>query len=96
MLHTPPYTHAAFASRVAGSLALGGPKTTVEIAQEEEMTIGLAGEMIDAVELDGHICRDDGSSAIKGGGSGAGVEVKWWMNVFKGYVWDGQTEVVAQ
>jgi ESCRT-II complex subunit VPS36 len=74
VLHTPPYTHAAFAARLASSLALGGPKTTVQIANES----------------DGDICRDDGSAAINGGGSGAGVELRWWMNVFKGYIWDGQ------
>jgi ESCRT-II complex subunit VPS36 len=90
VLHTPPYTHAAFAARLASSLALGGPKTTVQIANEEGITVGLAGEMIKTVESDGDICRDDGSAAINGGGSGAGVELRWWMNVFKGYIWDGQ------
>jgi ESCRT-II complex subunit VPS36 len=76
---------------------LAGPKTTTEIAKEEEMTVGLAAEMIAAVEADGFICRDDGNatSAQSGGpggiaGRGGGhSEVRWWKNVFEGYVWDG-------
>jgi ESCRT-II complex subunit VPS36 len=90
VLHTPPYTHAAFGARMAGLLLLGGPKTTMEIAQEEGITVGLAGEMIAAMEEDESVWRDDGSVAIGGGGSGSGVEVKWWINILKGYVWDGQ------
>jgi ESCRT-II complex subunit VPS36 len=62
----------------------------MEIAHEEGITVGLAGEMIGAVENDGDVCRDDGSAAIKGGGSGTGFELRWWMNVFKDYIWDGQ------
>lgn len=56
------------------------------------MTVGLAAEMVEAVEDDGEICRDDaGANAIKGGGSGSGGgEIRWWRNVFRGYVWDGQ------
>lgn len=62
----------------------------MEVAQEEGITVGLAGEMIAAIEEDGSVWRDDVGSAIKGEGSGTGVEVKWWMNILKGYVWDGQ------
>jgi len=46
--------------------------------------------MIDAVEQDGGVCRDDSGAAITGGGSGTGVELKWWANLFVGYIWDGQ------
>lgn len=90
VLHTPPYTHAAFTSRLASLLALAGPKTTVDVAHEENITIGLAGEMIGAVEAEGEVCRDDASAAIRGGGSGVGAEIRWWANVFKNFVWDGQ------
>ena len=84
VLHTPSYTHASFASRLASLLALTGPKSTMEVAGEERLTVGLAGEMIGAVERDGAVCRDEGS-----GGVGS-AEIKWWVNVFRGYVWDGQ------
>ncbi|KAH7922486.1 hypothetical protein BV22DRAFT_1017196 [Leucogyrophana mollusca] len=90
VLHTPPYTHAAFASRLAGCLLMSGSQTTSQVAQEENITISLAGEMIEAVEADGEICRDDSAAAIKGGGSGSGTEIRWWNNVFREYVWDGQ------
>ena len=88
ILHTPSYTHASFAARLASLLALAGPKTTVEVAGEEGMTVGLAGEMIGAVEGDGDICRDEGGAGASA--TGAGGEVRWWVNVFRGYVWDGQ------
>ncbi|KAG5642285.1 hypothetical protein DXG03_003062 [Asterophora parasitica] len=59
VLHTPIYTHAAFSARFSSMLALTGPKTTTQVAQEEGMTLGLSAEMISAVEEDGDICRDD-------------------------------------
>jgi len=88
VLHTPSYTHASFAARLASLLALTAPKTTMEVAREEGMTIGLAGEMIGAVEVDGEICRDEGGA--RAGANAGGGEVRWWANVFRGYVWDGQ------
>ncbi|KAF8063971.1 vacuolar protein sorting-associated protein 36 [Lyophyllum atratum] len=89
VLHTPLYTHAAFSARLSGMLALTGPKTTAQVAQEEDITLGLSAEMIAAVEVDGDICRDDGASAVRGA-TGGGVEVRWWANLFVGYIWDGQ------
>ncbi|KAF7343333.1 Vacuolar protein-sorting-associated protein 36 [Mycena venus] len=86
VLHTPPYSHVAFAARLSGLLALSGPKTITEVAREERVAVGLAAEMIGGVEADGDICRDDEACAIKGGGA----EVRYWGNVFHGYVWDGQ------
>jgi len=64
--------------------------TTSQIAQEENITIGLADEMIAAVEADGVICRDDERSSIKGGGSGSSSEIRWSRNPFLHYIWDGQ------
>lgn len=119
VLHTPPYTKAAFASRVVGLLTLGtfsvshiltfafnnslsgivGPRTTVELAQEEQLPIALVEEMVLEVESAGEICRDEGGEGIgipmaedldKGMASRGGHEVQWWCNVFRGYVWDGQ------
>jgi ESCRT-II complex subunit VPS36 len=58
----------------------------MEVAQEEGITVGLAVEMIGAMEGDGYVCRDDGSAVIRG----RGTELRWWPNVLMGYVWDGQ------
>ncbi|KAI0641046.1 EAP30/Vps36 family-domain-containing protein [Trametes meyenii] len=109
VLHTPPYGSAAFAARTVGLLALAGPRTTVEIAQEEDLPIGLTQEMVDEVEADGEICRDEGGAGVAifsglsaasahtetaganaGWAASGGGEVRWWTNVFRGYVWDGQ------
>ncbi|KAJ7500784.1 EAP30/Vps36 family-domain-containing protein [Mycena galericulata] len=91
VLHTPPYTHAAFAARLSGLLVLAGPKTVTEVAREERVAVGLAAEMLGAVEADGDICRDDEACMIKGGGA----EVRFWGNVFHGYVWDGQAKTAT-
>lgn len=80
MLHIPAYTPAAFAARLHGMLLISGARTALEIAQEEDVPTGLAAEMIEEVETQGVICRDE---AERG-------EVRWWLNVFQGYVWDGQ------
>jgi ESCRT-II complex subunit VPS36 len=80
-LHTPPHTHAAFVARISSFLVLGGPTTPLGIAAEENLTVGLVTEMMDAVEVDGAVCRDDSSAAITGGGSGTISELKWWGNL---------------
>jgi ESCRT-II complex subunit VPS36 len=90
VLHTPPYTHASFIARLIGILTLAGPQTALGIAREEKLTISMTMEMIRVAESEAHVCRDDGSSMITGGSSGVGVDVRWWKNVFKDYVWDGQ------
>ncbi|OAX38083.1 hypothetical protein K503DRAFT_741756 [Rhizopogon vinicolor AM-OR11-026] len=90
VLHMPPYTHASFTARMVGYLVMCGTLTTSQIAQEEGITIGLADEMIAAIEADGVICRDDERSAIKGGGSGTASEIGWSRNDFLDYIWDGQ------
>ncbi|KAG2040996.1 EAP30/Vps36 family-domain-containing protein [Suillus americanus] len=90
VLHIPPYTHASFTARIVGYLTMSGMMTTSQIAHEENITIGLADEMIAAIEADGVIFRDDERSAIKGGGSGTTSEVRWSRNLFLEYIWDGQ------
>jgi ESCRT-II complex subunit VPS36 len=89
VLHTPPYTQAAFGARLSSFLMMGGPKTTMEVSAEEGLAVALTTEMLDAVEQNGGVCRDDSSAACTGGGSGTGVEVRWWANLFIGYIWDG-------
>ncbi|KAG6336743.1 hypothetical protein ID866_2348 [Astraeus odoratus] len=91
VLHTPPYTHASFTARLSGYLVMSEVLATSQIALEENITISLAAEMVEAVEADGIICRDDTRSAVRGGGSGSGSELRWILNVFREYVWDGQT-----
>ena len=90
VLHTPPYTREAFAARLSSFLVMMGPKTTIQLALEENLTVSLVAEMIDIGESEGDVCRDDASTAISGGGSGTGGEVRWWPNLFLGYTWDGQ------
>ncbi|KAF7974522.1 hypothetical protein HWV62_11980 [Athelia sp. TMB] len=88
VLHTPQFTAASFTARLSSLLTLAGAKTTAEIAREEGLTVGLAGEMIGDAEAAGAVCRDEGAPA-QGGGVG-GVEVQWWPDVFTHYHWDGQ------
>ncbi|PSR73324.1 hypothetical protein PHLCEN_2v10815, partial [Hermanssonia centrifuga] len=73
---------------ILGSLA--GPKTTVEIAQDEKIPIGLAEEMVREVEDAGEVCRDESYGGV--GLFNTSSEVRWWQNVFRDYVWDGQME----
>lgn len=96
VLHTPPYRQAAFGARLSSSLMIGGRKTTMEISAEEDLTVALTTEMLDAVEQDGGVCRDDSSAACTGGGSGTGVEIRWWANLFVGYIWDGQDNGIGR
>ncbi|KAL4077964.1 EAP30/Vps36 family-domain-containing protein [Scleroderma citrinum] len=93
VLHTPPYTHVSFTARLSGYLMMSEVLTTSQIGQEENITITLTTEMVEAVEADGVICRDDERSAIKGGGSGSGSELRWSLNIFRNYEWDGHTFV---
>lgn len=90
VLHTPSYTHTAFAARLSSYLTISGAQTTGEIAREENITISLATEMIVAVEADGVICRDEEVSAIRGGGSGSCSELRWSLFKLEHYIWDGQ------
>ncbi|KXN85937.1 Vacuolar protein-sorting-associated protein 36 [Leucoagaricus sp. SymC.cos] len=104
VLHTPPYAQGAFSDRIIIHLTTGGPKTTMEIAMVEGITVALTKEMIDEAEMNGDVVRDDAECVIQdsmAGGDGVGLGgvglgvgeagVRWWPNVFVGYVWDGHT-----
>jgi ESCRT-II complex subunit VPS36 len=70
-------------------LLLTGPRSTMEISADENVSVGLAKELIAAVEEEGDVCRDDGVNAIRQRGAGE-ESVTWWHNVFRGWQWDGQ------
>ena len=99
VLHTPSFSQSAFNTRLKAHLTLQGPKTTMEIALIEGITVALAREMINDAEINGDVVRDDAECVIQdvdlnGGGfasTGLGeAGVKWWPNVFIDYVWDGE------
>ncbi|TDL26950.1 hypothetical protein BD410DRAFT_714891 [Rickenella mellea] len=94
VLHMPPYAHTAFSVRFVGRIESGGPCTTVTFAQEEGLSVGLADEMIRDVERDGGICRDEvrGSGGMTAKSNAGAAEIRWWVNMFTGYVWDGQLD----
>jgi len=82
VLHIPTYTPHAFAARLRTTLK-SISRNTLDIAQEEGVPMGLASEMVDEAEAQGVVCRDEAEHG----------EVRWWLNVFPGYVWDGQEDV---
>ncbi|KAI0338627.1 vacuolar protein sorting-associated protein 36 [Trametopsis cervina] len=92
VLHTPPYTRTAFSSRIVSLLALVGPRTTIELAYEEQLPIGLTQDMILEVEETGDVCRDDGGAGVNMLDDRQGGETQWWTNIFRDYTWDGQPD----
>ena len=86
VLHTPEYSEWAFTQRLIEILTPDGGKTTSQIARDENLGLGMIWEMIQGSEQRGDVVRDEGSSA---GAWGEGSEVRWWVNLFVGYVWDG-------
>lgn len=97
VLHTPWYSQRSFSSRLLTYLDAVGPKTTVQVAEQENLSVGLVQEMIHAAEREGKIVRDvdnwDGGGGGRGGSGSVNTaatrEVLWWRNYFEGYVWDG-------
>jgi len=87
VLHTPEFGESAFSDRIVTLLAPEGGKTTTEVALFEGLGLGMMWELIQAVEQGGGIVRDEGEGGE--GGWGQGAEVRWWTNMFNGYVWDG-------
>ncbi|KIM26587.1 hypothetical protein M408DRAFT_72594 [Serendipita vermifera MAFF 305830] len=83
VVHTPWYSQREFTPRLLAFLEAAGPKSTVQVAQQESIAVGLIAEMIAAAEQEGRVVRDEESEGM------AGKEIKWWPNYFEGYVWDG-------
>lgn len=83
VVHTPWYAQRAFSSRLLSFLDATGPKTTVQVAQQESIAVGLVAEMIGSAEWDGKVVRDEEAEGL------GGKELQWWPNYFEGYVWDG-------
>ena len=79
VLHTPEYTDVSFATRLTALIDTFGPRSTVEIATVEKITISLTSEMVESVEEAGDIVRDENP----------GGEIRWWRNIFHDYTWDG-------
>ncbi|KZT00402.1 uncharacterized protein LAESUDRAFT_666244 [Laetiporus sulphureus 93-53] len=102
VLHIPEYALLEFNARLDNNLKSHGPKTVVEIAQEEGLPIGLTQEMVNDAEGDSFICRDEGGSGVnvtantagawRGWASEGSGEVRYWPNIFRDYVWDGQED----
>lgn len=89
VLHTTEFGEGAFSDRIVTILAPEGGKTTSEIALFEDLGLGMTWELLQAVEQRGEVVRDEGGGG--GGTWGEGVEVRWWVNMFNGYIWDGHT-----
>lgn len=64
----------------------------VAVAQGEALSVGLVQEMIAEVEGRGDICRDEAGAGSEGVAMSMAVEVKWWINIFTMYEWDGQVD----
>ncbi|KIK54708.1 hypothetical protein GYMLUDRAFT_231614 [Collybiopsis luxurians FD-317 M1] len=88
-LHTPEYEPKVFGERVVRRMRLKST-TTTEIAQREGVGIALAEEMVSLIEREGGLSRDDGRYGDSDSVGFGGGEVRWWANVFVGYIWDGQ------
>jgi ESCRT-II complex subunit VPS36 len=80
VVHTPWYSQRSFSQRLLTYLDAVGPKSTVQVAEQEGISVGLVAEMIGAAERDGKVVKDV---------EGDAKEVKWWRNYFDGYIWDG-------
>jgi ESCRT-II complex subunit VPS36 len=86
VLHTPRYSEEAFSNRLRSSLlnASFRSATTVEIALHEQISVGLAEEMIESIEHAGAVVRDEGTS---------NEQSRWYTNILEDHVWDGQVDV---
>ena len=73
--------------RIITLLAQEGGRTTSEIALFEDLGLGMTWELMQAVEGRGEIVRDEDGGRTWG----EGAEVRWWTNMFNGYIWDGHT-----
>lgn len=80
VLHTPKYLHENFSARLAALLANGDPKTLIDIARAEDMGVGVVQQMVEDVEDEGKLLRDEPG----------GYEVtRWSANRPELWVYDG-------
>lgn len=86
VLHTPKYGDALFTDQLIRVLSTlpRQSATTVEIAMHEQLSVGLAEEMLESVEDVGKLVRDEGA---------ANEQASWYVNIMDDYQWDGQLEV---
>lgn len=89
VLHTSAFTAAAFASRLLGVLLVSEPYSTTDIARNEGLTLSMAVELIQEVEVAGEVCRDDLESGAESAAH-TSPQTKWWANRYDRYTWDGQ------
>ncbi|KZV70568.1 hypothetical protein PENSPDRAFT_651440 [Peniophora sp. CONT] len=91
VLHSPAYAPIGFVPRLQGLIAENGSRTTLEVAWAEDIPVALAAEMIGEAEVSGDVCRDEAPGVdVAGLGSEGAGEIRWWLNIFHGYEWDGQ------
>ena len=67
VLHTPRYAHQEFSERLLVLLEAAGPKTLLEVAEQESVSVILAGEIIASIEDDGRLCVTTRAGGICGG-----------------------------
>ena len=82
VLHTPKYGDVEFQLQLSHILSKD-PKSTIEVAVAEGISVGLAEEMIASAENASAVARDEG---------GANGETRWYTNVLEHYVWDGELD----
>ncbi len=80
VLHDSRYSHTAFAARLTRTLSEEGPRMTMEIALQERMTVGLSEQLVDAVEDDGRVVKDE---------PGGHEPLRWFLNVLQDLPYDG-------
>lgn len=81
VVHTPWFTHKEFSKRLSILIGASGPKTTIQVANQENVAIGLVEEMIASAEEEGRIIRDEPTPGV----------IYWWTNDFSNFVWDGES-----
>ncbi|KAG8900824.1 hypothetical protein FRB99_005747 [Tulasnella sp. 403] len=82
IIHIPKYTHEAFTLRLVDKLSHSLPPSTVDVARDEQVSSNLAEQMIEAVESDGLVVRDE---------PGGYEPTRWYLNHFKTLIYDGTT-----
>lgn len=61
----------------------------VEVAREEGLSVGLAKEMVELVEMGERTAGRGGGGVVRDEQAQEGT--RWYRNYMDGFVWDGQT-----